>query len=97
MTRSLQSLERKAPSSRLWIVTFAAFLCLTAATTFRVVHSHYPGPGQPREAGMGFCDFYNGVYYPTKAFLAKDNPYSEAYAEQYPVSRQVPLFSPLSM
>jgi hypothetical protein len=95
MARTLRPRELKRSSSRLWIVAFAAFLCLTVATGYRVVHEHYPGPGHPREAGMGFCDYYNGVYYPTKAFLAQDNPYSDTYAQQYPVSRQVPLFSPL--
>lgn len=82
-------------SNRLRVAAVVAFLMVTFATGYRVVHRHYPGPGHSRDQGMGFCDFYNGIYYPTKAFFATDNPYSAEYVGEYPVSRQVPLFSPL--
>lgn len=41
------------------------------------------------------CDYHNGAYFPTLAWLKGENPYSQAYADSYPVMRQIPLFSPL--
>jgi hypothetical protein len=55
----------------------------------------YQVPGPFDQHNVGFCDFHNGVYFPTLAWLRGENPYSQQYADSYPVMRQVPLFSPL--
>lgn len=54
----------------------------------------YQLPGHFDQFHVGYCDFHNGVYFPAQAWLAGDNPYSAQYAAEYPVMRQVPLYSP---
>jgi hypothetical protein len=82
-------------STGLLIFVLVTCTALVAASGYRVQRNYYNGPQQPPRVGGGFCDFFNGVYYPTRAFFAQDNPYTPQYAEQYPVSRPVPPFSPL--
>jgi hypothetical protein len=63
-------------------------------TGFRITSKYQtPGPFTPERQGL--CDFHNGIYYPTRAVLAGESPYSEAYAAKYPVARQIPFFSPV--
>lgn len=65
-----------------------------AGTVFRTVTDYQtPGPFTPERQGL--CDFHNGVYFPTRAVLAGESPYSDAYAAKYPVARQIPFFSPV--
>ncbi|MEM9412173.1 MAG: glycosyltransferase 87 family protein [Planctomycetota bacterium] len=80
-----------------FISAAAAFILIlmVVATGYRLYARHYPGPGIPNNADFGFCDFYNGIYYPSQAFLARDNPYGKGVTEDYPMSRPVPFFSPL--
>lgn len=66
-----------------------------AASVYRIQQDFYPGPDESAGKGGGLCDFFNGVYYPTRAFLAQDNPYTPQFTQQYPASRPVPPFSPL--
>ena len=71
-----------------------AFLVMVAVTGTRIYSELYPGPRIEGNRDFGFCDFYNGIYYPTKAFLDGESPYDPMVVEDYPVSRQVPFFSP---
>ena len=73
----------------LWLL----FLLTFALGTFRAYHD-YQTPGPFDVQHLGFCDFHNGVYFPAKAWLRGDNPYSGQYAAEYPVMRQVPLYAP---
>ena len=64
------------------------------ATFSRIVVGYQtPGPFDPENQGL--CDFHNGIYFPTRAVLAGESPYSDAYAAKYPVARQIPFFSPV--
>lgn len=77
-----------------WPWIFVGLFCLgTAATAVRVVRQYQtPGPFDPSR--QGYCDFHNGIYYPTVAWLRGVSPYGQTYAEDYPVARSVPFFSP---
>jgi len=78
------------------IVALAAVLLavLLALTVYRTVAFYQtPGPFTPERQGL--CDFHNGIYFPTRAILAGESPYSHAYAAKYPVARQIPFFSPV--
>ncbi len=44
---------------------------------------------------QGQFDFHNGVYYPSLAYLDGISPYGQSFAERYPVTRPLPLMSPL--
>jgi len=75
----------------LWVLISIAGIIATAA---RISAYHQtPGPFDP--AMQGFCDFHNGIYFPSLAFARQISPYSQTYADAYPVSRQVPPYSPL--
>lgn len=75
----------------LWILLSIAGIAASAARV--LTHHQTPGPFNP--AMQGFCDFHNGVYFPSLAFAQQVSPYSQAYADTNPVSRQVPPYSPL--
>jgi len=63
-------------------------------TLYRTIKNYQtPGPFTPEAQGL--CDFHNGIYYPARAVLAGESPYSDAYAAKYPVARQIPFFSPV--
>src|SRR3972149_6255753 len=54
-------------------------------------------PQAPPSHAEGLVDFHNAVYYPALAYRQGINPYSVAYAEQFPVNRQYPLYSPATL
>ena len=90
------------PSTTRWHVgnrtlAFVSSLLLLlglGGTIYRTVNNYQtPGPFTPEAQGL--CDFHNGIYYPTRAVLAGESPYSDAYAAKYPVARQIPFFSPV--
>lgn len=64
------------------------------ATGVRIIRQYQtPGPFNPSR--QGYCDFHNGVYYPSLAWSRGESPYGQAYADRYPVARQIPFFSPV--
>ncbi|PAY15374.1 hypothetical protein CKO51_32165 [Rhodopirellula sp. SM50] len=70
---------------------FAIGVAVTAARTV----TRYQTPGSSNPATQGMCDFHNGLYFPATALLAGKSPYGQQYADEYPVSRQIPFFSPV--
>ncbi|MCC6509456.1 MAG: DUF2029 domain-containing protein [Pirellulaceae bacterium] len=44
---------------------------------------------------QGQFDFHNGVYFPARAFIDGVSPYGDSFSQQYPVTRPLPLMSPL--
>lgn len=74
----------------IWLIAVSLITAAAVRTT-----SQYQTPGPFDENRLGFCDFHNGVYFPSKAWLNGDSPYSQRYADSYPVMRQIPLYSPL--
>ena len=71
---------------------FALFIGLFA-TAARIVKK-YQVAGPPDPYNEGYCDFHNGIYFPSSALIAGVSPYGAKYAAEYPVSRQIPFFSP---
>ncbi|NND99519.1 MAG: DUF2029 domain-containing protein [Pirellulaceae bacterium] len=69
------------------------FLVGVAAGGARAVKKYQP-PGPFTHDNAGFCDFHNGLYYPTAAVLKGISPYGREYADAYPVDRAIPFFSP---
>ena len=90
MTRARRPFARWIESFGFWITMLVIGLVATYA---RVVLDYgVPGPFDPTQQGL--CDFHNGVYYPTRAWIDGISPYGLRYAETYPVSKPIPLFSP---
>ncbi len=89
------SLTARLPA---WLRTVVAVLLLAAvvgATAART-WDHRVVPGTDLPGSYGFVDFRDGIYYPTLAFVAGDNPYDgPAYLRKYPVGDRAPLYSPL--
>ncbi|MCC9643971.1 hypothetical protein LOC71_16940 [Rhodopirellula sp. JC740] len=81
--------------NRVVAIVAGLFLAVGLAGTFVrvVVDYQVPGPFDPEHQGL--CDFHNGIYFPTRAVLQGESPYSDAYAAKYPVARQIPFFSPV--
>ena len=71
----------------------AIFLLGFAATIGRI-YKQYQTPGPFDANNVGFCDFHNGAYFPSLAFLDRVSPYGDEYAKQFPVARQIPFYSP---
>ncbi len=92
--RSPSSAVPTRPSRTLLWIARSLTLVAIVLTAIRIVNN-YQMPGPFDEHNLGFCDFHNGVYFPSLAWLQGDNPYSSQYAQSYPVMRQVPLYSPL--
>ncbi len=72
----------------------AAVLVLGVMLTGYRIASRYQEPGPFDRSNAGYCDFHNGVYFPSKALLDGVSPYGSTYQERYPVERQIPFFSP---
>ena len=84
-----------------WLVVFRilAILALVAAivaTAMRIYCDYHP-PGKFDPENQGLVDFHNGIYFPSKAFLNKDNPYGEKWVEKYPAHGQIPPYSPITL
>lgn len=75
----------------MWILISITGIIATAVR----ISVYHQTPGPFNDATQGFCDFHNGVYFPSLAFARGVSPYSQHYAETYPVARQVPPYSPL--
>ncbi|WP_372894342.1 glycosyltransferase 87 family protein [Stieleria sp.] len=83
--------------NRRFVVPLVACLLFAIGVTFAAVRTvtRYQTPGSTNPATQGMCDFHNGLYFPATALLAGKSPYGQQYADEYPVSRQIPFFSPV--
>ena len=96
LTERDQNQKRAVASNATFTLATAVFFVMVLGLTgYRIYGLHYTGPETTVAKKLGFCDFYNGVYYPTQAFLNRDNPYRPEINQSYPVSRHVPFYSPL--
>ncbi len=79
------------------VVPLVACLLLGIGVALAAVRTvtRYQTPGSANPATQGMCDFHNGLYFPATALLAGKSPYGQQYADEYPVSRQIPFFSPV--
>ncbi|QDT09202.1 glycosyltransferase family 87 protein [Planctomycetes bacterium K23_9] len=78
---------------RLTIIGLLLIAFSVALGGYRAI-TKYQVPGPFSHDNAGFCDFHNGLYFPTAALIEGISPYGEVYATTYPVDRQVPFFSP---
>jgi hypothetical protein len=81
-----------------WVRTTAALALLVAAISAASLRTwnNRITPGKPEGPGAGFCDFRDGIYFPTYAFVVGENPLdAETYLRTYPVLDRAPLYSPL--
>ncbi|MCS7468264.1 glycosyltransferase 87 family protein [Stieleria sp. ICT_E10.1] len=83
--------------NRRFVVPLVACLLFGIGVTLAAVRTvtRYQTPGSTNPATQGMCDFHNGLYFPATALLAGKSPYGQQYADEYPVSRQIPFFSPV--
>jgi hypothetical protein len=57
-------------------------------------HRTYHVPGPIEGNNFGFCDFHNGIYFPTLAVSEQISPYGRDYEQAYPVPRPAPMYAP---
>jgi hypothetical protein len=81
-------------ASRLLAVPAALLFCLGIAFTVVRIQRHYHTPVSGPSERFGLSDFHNAGYFPGLAFSRGENPYAPAYAESYPVNRELPPYSP---
>ncbi len=75
-----------------WLCGFVLLFGVGITGARVLVQYQPPGPFDPSR--QGYCDFHNGIYFPSLAWLRGVSPYGQAYAAEYPVARSVPFFSP---
>lgn len=81
---------------QLWIAMALAVGVIVAGSAFRSVARYdIPEIAEFDRSLQGQFDFHNGVYYPALAFMQGVSPYGEEFAKSYPVTRPLPLVSPL--
>lgn len=91
---NLQSIIFKAlRSNALAVIATAFFLCLVTASAYRIVN-RYQAPGDFDSGNLGYCDFHNGVYYPSVGFLNRESAYDPDFVNRYPIYRAMPMYSP---
>ncbi len=97
MSKLLQEQDasrRKSSIGVVAVIASALFALCVVVSALRIVRAHQtPGPFDP--ARQGYCDFQNGVYFPSMAFRQGVSPYSPQYAAEYPVAGSTPFFSPI--
>jgi len=68
------------------------------ATAYRSVSKyHEPKVGELDRATQGLFDFHNGIYFPAVGLTAGYDPYGPKFAADFPVTRQIPPYSPLAL
>ena len=77
----------------MWLSSLCA-IALVVVSAVRIYRSYQP-PGPFDPSRQGYCDFHNGLYFPSLAFSRGDSPYGLDYEARYPVERSIPLYSPL--
>lgn len=79
------------PNLTLW---FAVALAVVYAAIGWRVYSTYQSPQQLDSGREGYCDFHNGVYFPSLAFRQGVSPYGREFQEKYPIVRPMALYGP---
>lgn len=79
-----------------WGLLFALLaLALCGSAIRSVLRYDDPDVAEFDRSRQGQFDFHNGLYFPALAFIEGTSPYGEAFAKRYPVTRPLPLMSPL--
>lgn len=79
-----------------WCILAAILLALVGASAARSIWRYDdPVVAEFDRSFQGQFDFHNGVYFPSRAYLDGVSPYGQSFPERYPVTRPLPLMSPL--
>ena len=74
-----------------------ACLTVVAATVYRSVTKYHEASfAELDKSRIGLFDFHNGIYYPAVGLAQGYDPYGASFAANFPVTRQVPPYSPLA-
>lgn len=85
------------------VVATLAFLFFVLACSLVSIRAYrlQSVPGQIVDASFdknsAFRDFHNAVYYPVRAFITGENPYSPSYLEYHPDGLGYPMFYPSNL
>jgi Glycosyltransferase family 87 len=75
-----------------------AAILVVGATAYRSVDSYdAPEVAAFDTTRQGQFDFHNGIYFPEIGFLKGYNPYGAKFAAAFPVTRQIPPYSPFTL
>lgn len=82
----------------LQLLLVCACAVVVAGTTYRSISKyHEPTMGELDRSKQGLFDFHNGIYYPALAMTEGYDPYGPEFAAEFPVTRQIPPYSPLAL
>ncbi len=96
---SLASIQL-SKSQRIFALAGLSIACILviSATAYRsVTKYHVPSFGELDKSKLGLFDFHNGIYYPAVGLTQGFDPYGPAFAAAFPVTRQIPPYSPLAL
>ncbi|MGN6136072.1 MAG: glycosyltransferase family 87 protein [Aureliella sp.] len=83
-------------TSVVWAALVVGIALALAGSAARSIRSYdAPMVAEFDRARAGQFDFHNGIYFPALAFVEGVSPYGERFADLYPVTRPLPLMSPL--
>ena len=75
----------------------ACAIVVTATAYRSITQYHIATNGKVDRANQGLFDFHNGIYYPALGLTAGYDPYGPQFAAEFPVTRQIPPYSPLAL
>ena len=79
-----------------WSVLVAIIVALISVSIARSVWRYDdPNVAEFDRGQQGQFDFHNGIYFPSRAYLDGQSPYGKSFSDNYPVTRSLPLMSPL--
>ena len=86
----------KMLTGRVGFALAIVFAVLTIAFPAYRAYSRYASPSNDFEfSNSGMSDFHNGVYFPSKAFAQRINPYANYVCEHFLMARSSPPYSPV--
>lgn len=87
---------RKVLTGKIGFAFAIIFAVLTISFPAYRAYSRYAAPSPTFEfSNSGMSDFHNGVYFPSKAFAQRINPYASEVCEHFPMARSSPPYSPV--
>lgn len=80
----------------LWCILIVMIVAFVGASAARSVWRYDdPVVAEFDRTRQGQFDFHNGVYFPARAYIDGISPYGQSFSDHYPVTRPLPLMSPL--
>ena len=83
------------PLAAWWFLAALILACVAASAARSIWRYDDPVVAEFDRSLQGQFDFHNGVYFPSRAFLDGVSPYGQSFSQLYPVTRPLPLMSPL--